>query len=175
MSKAVLNDVQDGPTDHEPQPAWRHSRTVVRWSARHLLRSLEIARELHGGDVMQTVVFAAIWSLNVAHLQPEAGYGEMESIPPDSVRRPVSVHRLARFLDLPHETVRRYVAKLIEQQKCERVGRSGVIVPRRVFEAAPYRDAAQRQLRATLSLWRAINSIAPAYLPNLDPVRSHQR
>lgn len=146
-----------------PDPALvAHSRTIVRWMARHLLRSFEFAREMHGGDVMQTIVFTTIWSLNVGHLSRNAGFTTIDDVPPDTVRRPLSVHRLARRLHLPDETVRRYVGKLIEAGLCERVGRQGVIVPRTVFERPDVMQLAMRQVEGTVAYCRAVSDLVGA-------------
>ncbi|MBU1376133.1 MAG: hypothetical protein KKE02_24100 [Alphaproteobacteria bacterium] len=139
-----------------------HSRTIVRWMARHLLRSFEVAREMHGGDVMQTIVFTTIWSLNVGHLGRNAGYAAIGDVPPDTMRRPLSVHRLARRLHLPEETVRRYVGKLIDAGLCERVGRQGVIVPRTVFERPDVMQLAMRQVEGAVAYCRAVSDLVGA-------------
>jgi DeoR/GlpR family transcriptional regulator of sugar metabolism len=47
-------------------------------------------------------------------------------MPPDEVRRPISVLAVANSLGLPYETVRRYVTKLIRLGRCGRV-KGGII------------------------------------------------
>lgn len=57
---------------------------------------------------------------------------EVEAFPPDCLRRPARASEVATILGLPHETVRRHLAALIAEERCERV-RDGVIVPAAVL------------------------------------------
>jgi hypothetical protein len=54
---------------------------------------------------------------------------------PDEFRRPVRASEVAARLGLPHETVRRHLAGLIEEDRCVRV-REGFVVPAAVLVRA---------------------------------------
>ena len=57
---------------------------------------------------------------------------EVEAFPADGYRRPARASAVAALLGLPHETVRRNIAALVEDGHCLRV-RDGVIVPATVL------------------------------------------
>jgi len=107
------------------------ARLVTRLSSEYFLRALELLADIYGdpraGIVAQTIVAA-----NTAHLDTREGggwrYAGIDQPPPDEARRPVSVSRIAESLDLPYETVRRHVERLLEADICVRT-QGGVIVP----------------------------------------------
>jgi hypothetical protein len=105
------------------------TRLVARLSADYLLRSLKLIGELAEGELLTGLVNLALVQANVGHLDPTGGaYDSLESVPPDQVRRPVSVLALSASLGLPYETTRRHVAKMVETGECLRV-KGGVVVP----------------------------------------------
>jgi hypothetical protein len=80
------------------------------------------------------LVNLALVQANVAHLdRAGSGFASLDSVPPDEVRRPVSVLALSASMGLPYETTRRHVAKMVKTGQCQRV-KGGVIVPAAVVE-----------------------------------------
>jgi hypothetical protein len=136
------------------------ARVASRLGAAYLMRSLEMLARLAGGDLMAGLVSMAIVQANVAHLE-EAGGGRFDGlneIPPDSVRRPVSVLALSAYLGLPYETARRHVGKLISAGVCVRV-KGGVVVRAATLES----DAHAEMLRAHMAnLRRLVQGLASA-------------
>jgi hypothetical protein len=119
-------------------------RALLRVGVEFLLRSIELFAETSGNDFVSGVIFTAIWTANVMHItnsQTNTAYGGIDDIPPDELRRPVSVLALANSLNLPYETVRRYANKLVRDGLCLRIGKEGLIVPRPVFEQPRFKDA----------------------------------
>jgi DNA-binding Lrp family transcriptional regulator len=112
------------------------ARLVGRLSAAYLLRTVVLLAETYGdirtGILAQTIVVA-----NTAHLDTRAGdgrrYAGVDENPPDQLRRPISVARLAESLGRPFETERRHVQRLIDDGVCVRVP-GGLIVPGAVLE-----------------------------------------
>jgi hypothetical protein len=112
------------------------ARIVSRLSSEYILRALQLLVEAYGeirtGIIAQTIVTA-----NTAHLDTRGGegwrYAAIDETPPDEVRRPISIARLAESLGLPFETTRRHVQRLIETGVCVRV-EGGLIVPKVVLE-----------------------------------------
>jgi hypothetical protein len=112
------------------------ARIISRLSSEYILRAMQLLIEAYGeirtGIIVQTIVTA-----NTAHLDTRGGEGwrycGLDETPPDEVRRPISIARLAESLDLPFETTRRHVQRLIETGVCVRV-EGGVIVPRTVLD-----------------------------------------
>ncbi|HWA60572.1 MAG TPA: hypothetical protein VG939_04320 [Caulobacteraceae bacterium] len=105
----------------------------MRLTQHFFLRQAELLADITGGDLLLGVVFIAISSANTGYLaepsNDQHGYADLDDLPPDELRRPVSVLAIAESLRLPYETARRYVARLEAQGLVRRVGRQGVIVP----------------------------------------------
>ena len=105
---------------------------VVVASIRVLLAAMKVLKGFFDGDLMTGLVFTAIRAANVKHITNTAP-GANRGMLPDSDRRPVSMMAISNSMMLPYETVRRHTAKLINQGKCVRVGRSSLIVPAAAF------------------------------------------
>jgi DNA-binding Lrp family transcriptional regulator len=112
------------------------ARLVARRSAAYLLRSVGLLAETYG-DIRSGILAQTIVVANTAHLDARGGdgrrYAGVDDNPPDEVRRPISVARLAESLGGPFETKRRHVQRLIDDGICIRVP-GGLIVPGAVLE-----------------------------------------
>jgi DNA-binding Lrp family transcriptional regulator len=106
-------------------------RALAISSADYVLRFLGLLTDIYG-DIRTGVIAQSIFSASKAHLDQRTGegwrYAGIDEIPPDSVRRPVSIARLAESLGLPYETARCQVQRLVKGGVCARV-EGGVIVP----------------------------------------------
>ena len=104
------------------------------------LRALETFATLHGEGASGMIVAATI-AANVRHITHDpalaAHYAAEDMPPPDTERRPVTLRALSRLIDLPFETVRRRVARLVEEAVIEWHG-DGIIVPTRFLTAPAY-------------------------------------
>ncbi len=123
----------DAEPDSSP-PA--NVRATMRVSIEFLLRILDSLAEIAGHDLLKGWIITALWTTNVRHLintSANLTYGSIDVVPPDEVRRPVSVLALSNSLRLPYETVRRYVDILIKEGLCVRVSGHGVMVPASAF------------------------------------------
>ena len=124
-------------------------RAALRLNAEYMLRNVEVVSEAAEGDLMGGLIFAAIMQANVRPISndPKLGkaYGQLDTIPPDEMRWPVSVNALAESLKIPYETTRRHVNKLIKDGVCVKVANRGVIVPARVVGSPPMLKAAFQQ------------------------------
>jgi hypothetical protein len=115
------------------------ARSVARLTAEYFLRALQLLTDTYGdirsGLVAQTIVIA-----NTAHLDARLGrgrrYAALDDPPPDEVRTPISIARLAESLSAPYETMRGQVQRLIHAGVCARVD-GGLIVPGSVLEQPP--------------------------------------
>ena len=107
-------------------------RAVVRIVANEMIRTASSMARLHGDDVIEYIVFTAIWSLNAQHLIGDSRYAELKRIPPDSVRRPVPVAELRRAVPMPEDILLSYLERLIQRGFVEKVA-GGLIVPSAVF------------------------------------------
>ena len=110
------------------------ARLAARLAADYLLRSVRMISELSGGDLLTGLVSLALVQANVAHLDREANdFNRIDTVPPDEVRRPISVLALSASLGLPYETTRRHVAKMVAAGLCVRV-KGGVMIPTAIVE-----------------------------------------
>jgi hypothetical protein len=113
-------------------------RLAMRISVGYFLRFLEILSDSSEGNLLRIIMFMTILKANVTPLDvdPEISrqFAALETIPPDEIRRPISVSALAASLAMPYETARRQVNTMIDLGLCERVGDEGLIVPSRVLE-----------------------------------------
>jgi hypothetical protein len=112
---------------------------VLRATSEFYLRGVESVAATLNGDIFKSFVFSAMWVANVQHLTNSAAnmtYGAFDNIPPDELRRPVSVLSISQSLRIPYETTRRCVGQLLDENTCIRVGGEGLVVPAAVHLAS---------------------------------------
>ena len=120
------------------------ARTVSALSGEYILRALQLLAGAYG-DIRAGIVAQTIVTANTAHIDVRRDevrrYAGIDETPPDEVRRPISVARLAESLGLPYETARGQVRRLIDAGVCVQLDR-GLIVPGAALE----RPAAARSM-----------------------------
>jgi hypothetical protein len=135
-------------------------RLSVRLATEYFLRSMQLLVEFVGGDLVTALVFLAIVSANVSHLNADgpdgAPHADAGDVPPDEVRKPISVLALSGSLNLPYETTRRHVSKLLQTGQCVRVA-GGLIVPARVLLSDRHTEVMGANLTNLRRLFRALN------------------
>ncbi len=107
---------------------YANARAASRYATDYILRWVEIANEVHGSDLLYALVFTTLWAGNCSHIRGGL-YADLDDIPPDHERRPLTVRQVADSLGLPYETVRRRFVEMLERGMAQRVGREGFIVP----------------------------------------------
>lgn len=107
---------------------YANARAASRYATDYILRWVEIANEVHGSDLLYALVFTTLWAGNCSHLRGGL-YGDVDEVPPDHERRPLTVRQVADSLDLPYETVRRRFVEMLDKGMALRIGREGFIVP----------------------------------------------
>lgn len=105
-----------------------NARAATRYATDYILRWVEIANEVHGSDLLYALVFTTLWAGNCSHIRGGL-YAEVDDMPPDHERRPLTVRQVADSLALPYETVRRRFVEMLEKGMAQRIGREGFIVP----------------------------------------------
>jgi hypothetical protein len=129
-------------------------RAAVRLSDQYFLRTVRLISDLADGELLTAIVFRAVVAGNTGYLDRDPNtasqYADMESTPPDEIRRPISILALAGSLGLPYETTRRHVRKLVASGQC-RMERKGVIAPATAL-AGPRQEAAMLSNLANLRL-----------------------
>jgi hypothetical protein len=108
------------------------ARALGRASADYMLRSISLIRQGTGGSLLDAVICLAVVRGNLAQFlgdeEFERTFGGIDTVPPDEMRRPVTIRGLAEFLDFPYETVRRNVLRLAEKGLLEKRA-GGYVVP----------------------------------------------
>lgn len=127
-----------------------------------------------GGNALDTLLASAVIQANVAEINRRAdlqtGFAETNEIPPDELRRPVSVNALAASLGLPFETVRRRISGMVRDGFCK-VVEGGVIVPSAVLSDPKYFASAFKgyeQLRAFYYQAKALGVLGELPAPTVD-------
>jgi DNA-binding Lrp family transcriptional regulator len=101
-----------------------YDRAVARLALGYALKSMHRAAEATEGDLLDGVIRIAIGDANTRHMRenPELAwtYAAMDRPVPDDMRHPVSINAIAMSLNLPFETTRRRVAKMVKRGLCIR-------------------------------------------------------
>ena len=153
-------------------------RMALRVASYYFLQTATLVTRAIDEDLLTALVFLGVTRANVRPLQDDpaqdAAFAGVEDVPPDELRRPVSVYAVAKALRLPYETVRRHVAKLREAGMVE-AGPGGVWIPHRVHVSpgllsglAENWHVARRFLRDAITVG-AIPAVEPATtMPDLS-------
>lgn len=107
-------------------------RAVVRIVAYELMRISTSMARAHDGDVIEYMVFTAIWVLNSQHLIGDTRYASLHSLPPDALRKPATLDELRRTVPMPEEILQTYVDRLLKRGYAEERS-GGLVVPTAVF------------------------------------------
>ncbi|MFL5296940.1 MAG: hypothetical protein ACJ798_11220 [Phenylobacterium sp.] len=139
-------------------------RVASRLGSDYVLRWLKIISDVAEGDLLAGIISLAIIQANIGHIDRDGSgeaFEDLETMPPDSVRRPVSVLALSSGLGLPYETTRRHVAKLIAVGFCVRV-KGGVIAPGSVLDGEANRRGLDRHMVSLRRLFRDLKAAGVA-------------
>ena len=113
------------------------SRVIVRGMADFTIRAVQAIARLHKGDLLCSLVFAAVNNAGLSPLMQNAERARQVFAAPESLTdaelRPVSINAIAQSFGVPYETVRGTVTGLIKIDLCRRV-EGGVIVPSEVLQ-----------------------------------------
>ena len=115
-----------------------------------------------GQDVVDALLLGAISQANVAQItrSPELQrrYATLDAVPPDELRRPVSINAIAGSLRMPFETARRRIAALKEIGVIHVTPR-GVIVPQGPLNSPFYRETTEHHYNLVRELYLRIRAI----------------
>ena len=133
-------------------------RQVLRVSVEFLLESLAMLMTAMDVDFLGALLCIAITRGNTQHLteDPSVPYAGLAEVPPDELRRPVSVYQLAKSLRLPYETTRRHVGQLEAATFVERAAGGGLIVPLRVLLIPSLMSGVEINWQATMRFLTAL-------------------
>lgn len=125
-----------------PPPGARHGGEVRLLSRLSVAFLLDLIAAVRGDrDVLDALLLTTIIQANVAEISRRADlqliYADADSLPPDDLRRPLSLNALGSSLGQPYETVRRRVRGLAAKGLVE-IGPAGATVPGRVLSTPEY-------------------------------------
>jgi hypothetical protein len=158
-----------------------YSRLLAYFVAEFIQRTALPVVAAFDNDYEQAMIFLAIMTQNIQNLMlnqvTRKQYASLGVLVPEPLIRPISRMALARSTNLPRETVRRKVLKLIERGYVEETPK-GLIVPRSLREIPLYAETVAVQeanLRrlfgmvgeamtadpvAAAAIWTAMSSVA---------------
>lgn len=128
----------------EMRPSLADIRMMLQATNEFFLRSVDSTNKLLDRDLVRTLIWTAIWTTNVKHITASHSnleYGDLERLPPDELRQPVSVLALANSLRMPYETVRRHASALVSDGMATMVKGRGLLVPLNILEDSHTFDA----------------------------------
>ena len=134
-------------------------RQVVRLCGVHTLATMRIATDAIDQDLISSMMFMTISRDNVRDVtiqsQTSGAYGGLDDIPPDFLRRPVTVYALAKDLGLPYETARRHANKLVAADLVAR-SEEGLVIPAKVYGRESMLAAVELNWHETLRFIQAL-------------------
>jgi len=147
-------------------PAHQLERRISRLSVRYLLDGLATITGALKVDLLSTLLFMEI---NRQNFMPEierwraTGTPATPGLLADEARKPVSTYQLSRDLNLPYETTRRHVAKLVSLGLCERIEGEGLIIPASVLESPRMTGAAKQACGVTRQFLESAAGLGMAF------------
>jgi hypothetical protein len=115
----------------EPAKTEDRKRAVSRHTLAYILCSISELFRHYDFDPLDLLVIHAVLNANVVEIMKnmdlDERYSSVEAVEPDAIKQGISRAAVSRFLNLPLETVRRRVDRLIKQDILLE-GRDGLIV-----------------------------------------------
>jgi DNA-binding IclR family transcriptional regulator len=131
-----------------------NSSIVLRATSRQVLDQVRLARGPL--DFLDALILMAITQANVDPIvrDPELNrtFATYQDVPPDDLRRPISINAVAQSLGAPFETVRRRVTRL-SRAGIYRITPTGVVVPGWVVLIATHRASLEAGYERTRALY----------------------
>lgn len=131
------------------------NRAALRATSDIFLAASEVAADLAGGDLNLGIIWLTVVERGARRARRAAAqweaYLNSGAVRPDEERPPISVYAISRMLDLPYETTRRSVGRLVAMGMLAKV-RKGVISPAAFMDSAQVR-AANAELQSRLRRW----------------------
>lgn len=132
----LLDHIPRAPAAFDPSAP--PVRLVVRLSSDYVLRLAEPVTR-HLGDFVAALIMMDVVQANTEDLPDDESGLDLtpDGYVADHHRRPARVAALARRTNVPAETVRRHLARLVSEDRLERTP-EGYIAPARVLSRAPF-------------------------------------
>lgn len=136
FARRLVNDVaQYGisfPGSGSP-PAADLTAKISRLSTEYFIDCVCLMTRTMNVDIVAALVLWTIANANTDDIRKDpalaGAFAGLDEVPPDDLRRPVSVYFVSRYLMLPYETTRRTCLRLVEQGLIWRGEDGGLVVP----------------------------------------------
>lgn len=126
------------------------------------MRVMETQVDLHG-NVTDSLIVGATIAANINHIDADPvlarRFADEGTLPPDTLRRPITIRALSRRLGMPFETVRRRIADLAQRNTIVMTPQ-GVIVPGERLMRASHAEHNRRLAAHFESLLAALTMLA---------------
>lgn len=131
------------------EPRFKSDLFLARLGSNYLLRVFANLTEAFHGDIAQAVVFMAVSQASTDHLglHREIRDFDGDGVIPDALRRPVTVLSVANSLQMPRETTRRHVTRLLERGYCIQVEGRRVMIPADTYRRPEFRQVVETNRR----------------------------
>lgn len=149
------------------EPSFKSDLFLARVGSNYLLRVLANLTEAFDGDMALAVVFIAIGQAATDHLGLNRDFRDFggQGLIPDELRRPVTVLSVANSLQMPRETTRRHVTRLLQRGYCIQVQGRRVMIPAEIYLRPEIRLVIEKNRR---DLQLLISTIRRAHLLKED-------
>lgn len=131
------------------EPSFKIDLFLARVGSNYLLRALANLTEAFDGDMALAVVFMAIGQAATDHLGLNRDFTDFggDGLIPDELRRPVTVLSIANSLQMPRETTRRHVTRLLQRGYCIQVQGRRVMIPAEIYRRPEIRQVIEKNRR----------------------------
>lgn len=131
------------------EPSFKSDLFLARVGSNYLLRALANLTEAFDGDMALAVVFMAIGQAATDHLGLNRDLRDFggDGLIPDELRRPVTVLSVANSLQMPRETTRRHVTRLLERGYCIQVQGRRVMILAEIYRRPEIRQVIEKNRR----------------------------
>jgi len=142
------------------------ARLLSRMTADFLLRTVAELTPLFGGDVSLMLVFMTVAMSTIADpvSAGQAWTFQGDGVVPDNLRRPVSTMAVANALNMPRETVRRYIKRLVEMGYCAVGEDRRVIMTAEILRRPEVAQVVARNRQNLMRLFTSVHREAPDVL-----------
>ena len=149
------------------EPSFKSDLFLARVGSNYLLRVLANLTEAFDGDMALAVVFIAIGQAATDHLGLNRDFRDFggQGLIPDELRRPVTVLSVANSLQMPRETTRRHVTRLLQRGYCIQVQGRRIMIPAAIYQRPEIRQVIEKNRR---DLQLLISTIRRAHLLKED-------
>ncbi len=131
------------------EPSFKIDLFLARVGSNYLLRARANLTEAFDGDMALAVVFMAIGQAATDHLGLNRDFTDFggDGLIPDELRRPVTVLSIANSLQMPRETTRRHVTRLLQRGYCIQVQGRRVMIPAEIYRRPEIRQVIEKNRR----------------------------